>query len=97
MAGPATSPHGLLEIRCQIRTGTGPAVYFCDPHSPWQRGSHENTNELPRQYYPNGTNLPVHSKDHLDAVAAQPNSRPRKTPGRKTPAQALDEFPAAAA
>ena len=76
---------------------TGLEVYFCDPHSPWQRGSNENTNGLLRQYFPKGTNLAAHSREHLDAVAAQLNARPRKTLGWKTPAQALDEVLAAPA
>ncbi len=72
-------------------------IYFCDPHSPWQRGSNENTNGLLRQYFPGSTNLAVHSREDLAAVADELNSRPRKTLGWKTPAQALDEFLAAAA
>jgi transposase, IS30 family len=75
----------------QISLATGLEVYFCDPHSPWQRGSNENTNGLLRQYFPKGTSLAAHSREHLDAVAAQLNSRPRKTLGWKTPAQALQE------
>src|SRR2546421_6730013 len=70
-------------------------VYFCDPHSPWQRGSNENTSGLLRQYFPKGTSLAVHSREHLEQVAAELNSRPRKTLGWKTPAQALDEVLAA--
>ena len=81
----------------QITLATGLEVYFCDPHSPWQRGSNENTNGLLRQYFPKGTNLSVHSKAHLEAVAAELNARPRKTLGWRTPAQALDEVLAAAA
>jgi IS30 family transposase len=81
----------------QITLATGLPVYFCDPHSPWQRGSNENTNGLLRQYFPKKTNLAVHSREHLDAVAAQLNARPRKTLGWKTPAQALDEVLTAAA
>jgi|SRR6266536_1969797 len=76
---------------------TGLDIYFCDPHSPRQRGSNENTNGLLRQYFPKGTNLAAHSREYLAAVAAELNSRPRKTLGWKTPAQALDEFLTAAA
>jgi IS30 family transposase len=75
----------------KISLAAGLEVYFCDPHSPWQRGSNENTNGLLRQYFPKGTSLSGHSRGHLDAVAAQLNSRPRKTLGWKTPAQALAE------
>jgi transposase, IS30 family len=81
----------------QITVDTGLEIYFCDPHSPWQRGSNENTNGLLRQYFPKGTDLSVHSREHLQAVAGQLNSRPRKTLGWKTPAQALDEALAHAA
>jgi len=79
----------------QIAVDAGLDIYFCDPRSPWQRGSNENTNGLLRQYFPKGTSLAVHSKEHLDEVAAELNSRPRKTLSWKTPAQALDEFLAA--
>lgn len=81
----------------QITLATDLDIYFCDPHSPWQRGSNENTNGLLRQYFPKGTDLSVHSREHLAAVADQLNSRPRKTLGWKTPAQALDQFLAGAA
>jgi IS30 family transposase len=81
-----------LAHHARIAIAADLAVYFCDPHSPWQRGTNENTNGLLRQYFPKGADLSVHSPGHLAYVAAELNDRPRKTLGWKTPAEALNQL-----
>jgi IS30 family transposase len=84
--GAEMAQHAQLRIDADLQ------VFFCDPHSPWQRGTNENTNGLLRQYFPKGTDLSQHSANDLAAVALTLNTRPRKTLGWRTPAEALNDY-----
>lgn len=81
-----------MAMHKQLSQNTGIAVYFCDPHSPWQRGSNENMNGLVRQYLPKGTDLSVYSQEQLDAIADEINNRPRKGLGVRSPLSVYREL-----
>ena len=81
-----------MALHKQLTQNTGMAVYFCDPHSPWQRGSNENTNGLVRQYLPKGTDLSIYSQEQLDAIADEINNRPRKGLGVRSPLSVYREL-----
>ncbi|SDO64772.1 hypothetical protein SAMN05216303_106393, partial [Rhodoferax sp. OV413] len=76
----------------ELSANTGIAVYFCDPHSPWQRGTNENTNGLVRQYLPKGMDLSEVTQEQLDAIADEINNRPRKTLNAHSPIEAYRDF-----
>lgn len=91
LAKSVTWDQGIeMAQHAQFSVDTGVEVYFCDPHSPWQRGTNENTNGLLRQYFPKGTSLKPFSAAYLDAVAEELNGRPRKALGWRTPTEALN-------
>jgi IS30 family transposase len=81
-----------MALHTKITEATGLPIYFCDPHSPWQRGTNENTNGLLRQYFPKGTDLSFYGPGWLDQVAAELNARPRQRLGWRTPAEELDRL-----
>ena len=84
--------RSYMAQHARLRIDTGLAIYFCDPQSPWQRGTNENTSGLLRQYFPKGTDLSRHTADDLAAAAVALNSLPRKTQSWRTPAETLEDL-----
>lgn len=93
LAKTMTYDQGKEMVRhAEITQNTGVAIYFCDPHSPWQRGSNENINGLIRQYLPKGMDLSIHSQEELDEIALSLNRRPRKRFGFRSPIEVITEL-----
>lgn len=91
-AKPADVGPSEMALHGKISVALDMDVYFCDPHSPWQRGANENTNGLMRRYFPKGTDLSIFPEECLDAVAEELNGRPRKTLGRRKPSEVFLEL-----
>src|SRR5947208_8484797 len=87
----AAVPAKEMAAHARFSITTGVPVYFCDPRSPWQRGSNENTNGLLRQYFPKRSEIAHYTQADLDGVASELNGRPRQTLGWRSPSQSLDE------
>lgn len=86
---PAWDQGSEPALHTRVSAAPDMQVYFCDPHSPWQRGTNENTNGLPRQHSPKGTDPSGHTEEYLDAAAMELNDRPRKTPDHMKPSEKI--------